>query len=251
MKSKKDCIFIEENIPKFSSEAIEKTILESKKAYFKIEEQSITNTVEFMISQIKYISKTLWIIQIILLIVFCYIIRGYALQVDKVHFSVCFSIFAPVLVIVLIPELWKNIQYKSIEIESTTLHSINKIYAARVLVLGILDLICASIMIIISAKVTNTPIYELGIYFLVPFNLTCAICFTILNSSRRIYSEFFSISICVVWAVVWYGISKYGMIYECIQEWIWILFIIISTCYILYMIKGVLNNSRKIYEKII
>ncbi len=158
------------------------------------------------------------------------------------------SIYAPLLIIFSIPELWRNISAASYEVEGTTYFDLRKLYFSRLVLVGMMDLILATVLTVITVQTSGFSAYEAVIYFFVPFNLNCCICFTLLCSKRKICSELISAVCCIGGAMFWYLIVKQYHVYELLQMKIWYLLLILSFSYLVFAGKRILESSRGYLE---
>ena len=69
------------------------------------------------------------------------------------------GILAPSFVILILPELWKNRSNGAMEVEGATFFSIKNIYAARMLLFGMVDVCLLSVFLITSTFVVTDCIY--------------------------------------------------------------------------------------------
>ena len=112
------------------------------------------------------------------------------------------GILAPSFVILILPELWKNRSNGAMEVEGATFFSIKNIYAARMLLFGMVDVCLLSVFLITSTFVLQIAFMDILIQFILPMNVTCCICFRLLCSKEDDYvsSTLFS---CLIWIAVW------------------------------------------------
>ena len=89
--------------------------------------------------------------------------------------SVAFSLM-------IIPEVWKNRRYSAVEIEKTAYYSLRQICAARILLFAAADLVMITIFFAVSFRTLPISGCRIVINFLIPFNVSCCICFRLLYS---------------------------------------------------------------------
>jgi hypothetical protein len=153
------------------------------------------------------------------------------------------SVLIPVFVILIIPELWKNIRTKSWEIENSAFYTLRQVYSARLLLFGIADLLLFSIFFTTTAITMQITLYDMIIQCILPFNLTCCICFGIL-CSRRFRSEYTAISFCMIGAAIWHQIVISGKLYASVSEAVWLVILGLSGVYLVFAVHRLMGVSR-------
>ena len=118
------------------------------------------------------------------------------------HIRRSLGIAAPLFVILILPELWKNRTYDAMEVEGTTFYTLRQVYAARLTLFAGVDLLLLTAFFIGASFFARVTVMELLIQFLLPFNVACCICFQTLYGGRN-NSEAFSILLCSVWTGLW------------------------------------------------
>lgn len=216
---------------------MQEAILKSKKAYYKTEEEKFLSKAEFLYQQSRYIKKRWWLIQGLLLKYLgsnCYIQRS-------------IGIAAPLFVLLIIPEMWKNRNANAMEVECTTLYSIRQVYAARMILFAFVDLVLLSLFFIAASYLDRLEIWELVIQYFVPFNVACCICFHMLYS-KRADSQILALLLCIVWTVVRIQIALNEAIYEIISVPVWIVLLLLSFFYLGYSIRKGQKQFAKNWE---
>jgi hypothetical protein len=233
-----------EKIPAYDKAKMRQTIESSKKGYRRQIISKPVSSLEFLFEQMQYMSRNYWLTQIL---VFFMAVCSLALM-DQYHVKengmrYC-AVFAPLLIIFTIPELWKNISANAYEVENTTYFDLRKVYLARLVLVGMMDLILATILVAVTIKMSDFSIYEAVIYFFVPFNFNSCICFSLLCRKKKICSEILAIGICVSEAILWYVLVNNHHIYEMLQMRIWCLLLVLSFCYMVFAGKRIVESSR-------
>ena len=233
-----------QTIPKIDEECVKKTILASKEALYQSELESPLSGIDFLFHQIRYIRKRWWIAQALVLLalwIFLFISgSGVAMQRSM-------GIMAPVFVILLLPELWKNQSNASMEVEAASYFSIRKIYAARMTLFAIADLLMLSLFFTVSIVTLKLTVGEMIIQFFLPMNVPCCICFRNLCSNRE-ESGYTAFLMSLVWIAVWMMIVLQERIYRRITAPIWAGVIILSFVYLIYSVCKVWKNCEKYWE---
>ena len=203
---------------------IQETIDASRAAFLAGEAEQIVSPLEFLVQQSRYIRKRLWLVQGALLAFVCLLMYN-----AKADFFACriLGLAGSLFAILIYPEFWKNRSCDAVEIECTTLYSLRSIYAARLTLFGGADAVMLSAFFACAACLTPITLGELFVQFLLPFNVTCCICFRTLYS-RRIHSEALSLLLCVVWAGVWSLFIWNDAVFRAISGPMWLIMLAAS-----------------------
>lgn len=223
---------------------LQQTIIKSKEAYWDGEIERNMSWLEFLYQQASYIQKHWWFAQgAVLLILWMTMF----LSDSSIYTRRCMGILAPSFVILILPELWKNRSNGAMEVEGATFFSIKNIYAARMLLFGMVDVCLLSVFLITSTFVLQIAFMDILIQFILPMNVTCCICFRLLCSKGDDYvsSTLFS---CLIWIAVWTLVVLKDSIYEHISTSIWCGMMILSVLYLCYSIWRVWKGSERYYE---
>lgn len=157
------------------------------------------------------------------------------------------GIFAPVFVILLIPEFWKNRSSDSEEVEGAAFYSLRQIYSARMLLFGMADFFLLSLFCgAVSATVQLTA-EEMLIQFFLPLNVTCCICFSVL-CCRRYGSEYMAVALSLLWIAVWILIVLNEAVYTIVARPVWWFMLLVSFSYMAGMIFCFLRGFGKDLE---
>lgn len=220
---------------------IKKTIEVSKAAFYISEEEQTISPMEFLYQQGQYIKKHWWLMQAALLAVLGYIMQ-FSGSDDVIRRAL--GVAAPLFVILILPELWKNRSCDAMEVEGTTFYTIRQVYAARLTLFAGVDLLLLTAFFFRAAFFDRLTIWELMIQFVLPFNVACCICFQSLYNSRR-GSEAFSILLCSVWTGLWVLVVLNESVYNSISVPVWIGLLTMSFVFLGYSIH---KGQRSIYK---
>ncbi len=227
-----------ENYPEVQEEKLIQTILASKQALFNNSSEERVSYFEFLYIQASFIKKRWWLFQAgILILLWSYL---YMTQGDFAVYR-GIGILIPVFVILAIPELWKNIHSKSWEIENTAYYSLRQVYSARLLLFGGADLLMLSIFMITSNIVMQISLYDILIQCLLPFNLTCCICFGIL-CGKRFSSEYIAVAFCITGAAIWHQFVLNTELYLSLSKGILLGMLVLSAAFLVFTIRKLLKN---------
>ncbi len=217
----------------YDAEHLQKVIQNSKEAFYVNEQNDILTGPEFLYQQAGYIRKRWWVLQGILLMSIWALLK-YAVM-GNYYVQRCMGIAAPVFVLLLLPELWKNRTYNAMEVEGTSYFSLRQIYSARLLVFAIVDVLMLSVFSVAVVRSGRVLLEEIALQFFLPLVVTCCICFRTLYSQRAV-SEASSMFLCIVWSILWLQLILNGKIYEAIAAPVWYGVLAVSFSYLLYCI---------------
>lgn len=226
------------NIP-CDEEKIKETILLSRKAYYQSEAAAPLPWFDFLVQQGRYIQKRWWLMQGILLAA---VLLLFSLSGATAYLQKCLGVTAPLFVVLTLPELWKNRTCGAMEVEGTAYYSLRQIYAARLSLFVGVDFLLISVFLLGVSYFWKLTLWEILISFVLPFNVSCCICFRCLYS-RRAASELFPILLCMAWTVLWGQFVLMDSVYTSISPWLWAGMLVLSTVFLIY---SVVCGQRKI-----
>ena len=219
----------------YDEDNVKKTIEISKVAFIAGESECSMSNMEFLYQQSRYIKKYWWLLQAVLLISLCLLLQW---SDSEFYTRRSLGVAAPLFVILILPELWKNRSCDAMEVEGTTFYTIRQVYAARLTLFAGVDLLLLTAFFLGASFFARMTILELLIQFVIPFNVACCICFHSLYSSRN-GSEVFSILLCSIWTGVWMLVISSDAVFNAISVPIWIALLVVSFAYLGYSIyKG-------------
>ena len=231
------------NIPCNESEIV-KTIAASKSAYAEEESKSMVSYVEFLYMQSKYIKKYWWVVQAVLLFLLWLIMN---FSESEFYLRRSLGVAAPLFVIFIMPEFWKNRSCNAMEVEGTTFYTIRQVYAARLTLFAGIDLFLLTAFFFLTYFFTSVSIWELLIQFVLPLNVACCICFQNLYNGGN-NSEAFSILLCSLWTGIWVLIVLSDTVYNAISVPVWIAMVVTSSLYMGYSIRKGQKTIYKLWE---
>lgn len=221
------------------------TVLAAQKAFYESEQVRPLSYFGFLFQQASYINKAWWVLQMGLLAggwaLLCCIDSG--IRTERI-----LGALSPVFAILLVPELWKNRSCNSMEIEGASYYSLRQIYTARLQIFAMVDVILVSIFGSAVSSQAHLHIWDIMVQFLLPFNVTCCICFRTL-CSRRNYSEAFAVVLCFIWTGLWiFGILK-EEIYSVVSMPVWTGAVLLSFVYLGYSVYRMVKESTDYWEE--
>lgn len=219
---------------------IQETIQKSMDTFCFVEQEKRLNDREFLWIQLGLIQKRWWIFQFILLL-------GLGMLLSVLHteqlIQRSMGVTASLFVIMIIPELWKNQTCQSMEIEATSYYSLRQIYAARMLLFGIVDILLITVFCGTASITLNITLFKLLVQFVIPMVVTACICFGTL-CSKYPFSETVAIILCLIWSAIWMLIILNEKIYAAITFPLWLAFLGIAILFFVFTIYKTLHNCN-------
>lgn len=227
-----------------NEQKVTETIGKSMEIYCLAEQECILTYWEFLWAQLRLIRKRWWLFQLLLLIwVWAVLPTIKTEQLVQRILGVVASLF----IILIIPELWKNKTYQSMEIEATSYYSLRQIYAARMLLFGIVDIVFITLFCTTAAIKMDILFSQLLVQFLFPMTVTTAICFGIL-CSKYPFSETTAMMMCIAWSTIWLVIILNEKIYAAITFPLWLTFIGIAFVFLAFTVYRTLHSCNNYWE---
>ena len=214
-------------------EKIDTVVTKSKAAFYENEEQHSLTRMEFLYQQSQYIHKRWWVLQGLLLLTLWLFLKitdsGYYMQRIM-------GIAAPLFVVLVIPEFWKNRCANAMEVECASYYSLRQIYAARLTLFAAVDLLFLSVFGVMIVYTDKMTVQELMIQFFLPFSVTCCICFQTLYN-KMMNSESLSAALCLFWSGLWIYVVLDKSIYTAVSVKVWNVLLVSSVLYLGYCIR--------------
>ena len=207
-----------------NEEKVMETIAVSKTAFLSVEAERNLSHLEFLAVQGRLVQKRWWFLQGLLLAFVCLFLCH--MEADYM-IRRALGLAGPLFVILILPELWKNRNFDAVEVECTTYYTIRSIYAARLTLFAGVDLLLLSAFFIAASVVAQITLWEMVIQFVLPFNVTCCICFRTLYA-KRIRSEALAMLLCILWTGFWAMLIMSNSVYSVISVPIWIAALAVS-----------------------
>lgn len=225
-------------------ENIQRTIQRSREAFYISEQEKVMSYPEFLFSQFEIIQKRWLVFQAFILLLFWFSFR-LSVEIEAVQRSL--GVTASLFIILVIPELWKNQNNHSMEIEAASYYSLRQIYAARMTIFGIVDVVMITLFCGLASTLLNLAITELLTQFLFPMVVTACICFGVLCSKHH-FSEFAAIGMCMLWSVLWWLLILNEAMYRKITMPVWIGLIGLALSFLVFVIYRTLNHCNNYLE---
>lgn len=225
-------------------EKIAQTARKSRELFFAEAEKQPSSYFDFLYQQAGYVKKRWWLLQAgVLLILWWSMHKG----CTELFMQRGMGILAPVFVVLLIPELWKNRSSQTMEIETAAYYSLRQIYAARMLIFAIVDGVSLSIFTVLVSFTTSVRMEEMLIHFFVPLSVTCGILFGVL-CSKYIMSEFWAVFLTLLWSAVWLVVVVDNHLYQRISLPAWEGMLFLTVLYLIYAVRKTIVNCEGFLE---
>ena len=220
---------------------IQETLRVSRAAFAASEGERTLSRTEFLYQQSRYVRKCWWVLQALLLTGVCLVLRA-----SESDFQIrrSLGVAAPMFVILLLPELWKNRGSDAMEVEGTTLYTIRQVYAARLTLFAGVDLLLLTAFFLGASRLARVTAWELLVQFVLPFNVACCICLRCLYGGRNT-SEAFSILLCSVWCGLWVLVISSEALYSAVSLPAWAGMLAVSFGYLGYTVA---RGQKTIYK---
>lgn len=223
---------------------IRETIDASRKAFLAGESDRTVSHMEFLYQQCRYIKKRWWLMQGLLLAFVCLLLLG--TETDD-HVRRILGLTGPLFIILIYPEIWKNRSFGAVEVECTTLYTLQSIYAARLTLFAGVDVAMLSAFYGVASALTRLTLWEMLTQFLLPFNVTCCICFGTLYS-KRMHSQSLSLFLCILWAAGWSLFVLNDAVFRAISVPAWVALLSASLLFLGYTLYRGQRNWQSILE---
>lgn len=197
---------------------------------------------EFLYLQHRFIKKHWWILQAVLLmcLYWCVQYLGEAALIRQV-----LGVGAPLFVVLIIPELWKNSASNAVDIEATTMYTLQQVYSARLMLFAGVDLLLLTFFCLGTTASNILTLWEFLTQFVVPLNVTCCICLTCLYCPR-VGNQSFSLMLCLIFAMLWKDVVQDEALYQAITVPTWVGMLVLSFVYMGYCVFRGQHNWKEL-----
>lgn len=239
------------SVPAYDPKKLGETIRLAKKAYCERQVAERIGFWEFLSMQLRFISKWVWLAQAALLLLVLLAVGRRSSSVSEMRsVFLIFSFTAPAVAFLGFPEILKSYAHGMAEIEGCTRFSIRKLMGARMLILGLADLCCMTVILAVSAASTGTPVLRMILYLFVPFNVTCCGCLTVLDHARSRQGGYVCAAVCVLCIAVFSQLSFVREYYEAAATGAWAVLFFCSLAYfVVELIRTFRSFDHLFYSK--
>ena len=155
------------------------------------------------------------------------------------------GILATLFMILILPELWKNVSSRSMEIEGAALFTLQKVTAARLTAFGLVDLFLITVFVSFGIATTRVTAQDMLVHFLLPMLMTACICL------RAFFGRFGkgllpSAAACMLWLFLWTGIVLREEVYRRISVPVWTALFLLAVVYVCCCVHRILYDKEKL-----
>lgn len=220
------------SVPAYDPEKMRETVRLAKKAYRERQAAERIGFWEFLSMQLRFIGKWVWLAQAALLLLVLLAVGRRSSSVFELRpIFLLFSFVAPLIAFVGFPEILKSYSYGMAEIEACARFSMRKLMGARMLILGLADLCCLTVILAVSTAGSGVPLLRMILYLFVPFNVTCCGCLTVLDHVRSRQGGYFCAAVCIFCIVIFTRLSFVREYYEAAATGAWVFLFFCSLAY--------------------
>lgn len=224
--------------------AADKAVQTAKEVFLISEKKKKLSFAGFVMMQIQIMQKRWWMLQGVLLLLAGEWIRVSG-DVSYVHRG--FSIVAALFVIFIVPELWKNKENRSVEVEEASFFDLRRVYAAKLIAFGSVDTFFLTVFCIMTVRIHDVVFSDLLKQFIFPVMIAAAICLMAF-SHTGIFNEVTIMLICLGANIIWMLVAVNETVYSHITPLIWAGLFGICICLIVYCLCKTLCNKGKYKE---
>lgn len=215
----------------------------SRETFLKQESNETLLYHQFLFSQFLMIKKHWWGIQILIL---CAVWYALATETEKMFLRRDVSILSVLFIVAIMPELWKNLSNRCMEIEMSAYYSLHHIYATRLLLFGLVDVVGISVFATGIHSVFCITITEIFLQMLIPMTVTAGICFFAMDKKR--YGIRVSLGCCAGLCAFWWWLCGNENLYSTIAPAAWISIFFVSCVFLLYTVVRLLKHCNEYPE---
>lgn len=225
-------------------EQILKTIQASRESFLAAEADRMLAYHSFLYLQLKLVRKRWWLLQLLVLIALWAFLP---IADDQIYAYRSMGVAGTLFVILIIPEFWKNQSCQCLEIEAASYYSLRQVYAARILLFGITDILMITVFCAGASVSLRISLSTLLIQFLFPMVVTACICFGILCGSRRL-PEAAAAGLCMVWSLIWWFVLLDERLYGAVTIPVWVILFGIAVVFLAVTVCRLLCRCNRIWE---
>jgi len=173
---------------------LEETIRLARQAYINRRQMRHISTFEMIIGQVRFIAQPVWLLQGMVLLCMCGLIRHAMVSEQAASsFPAFLSISSIFIAMTMLPFYGRSRKFKMREIECTTRVSLSRLTLSKLCVIGAGDAVSLCIVTLITLGRIAEPAVTLLIFIILPFLLTCAGSLFILGRTKENYGIFVSV----------------------------------------------------------
>ncbi len=230
-----------EPIPR--EEKLQETIAACKELYFRQEQSHLLTYREFLWTQFQHTRKRWWALQALLLAFAIRILPGMEQDFSKVRTT---GVIGCLFVMLMIPELWRNREHASTQVEAACFYSLRQVYAARITLFGIVDVALLTLFSLSLGRM-GLSLTEVISQFLLPVTVTACICFWFLCGKQN-WSETASLAGCLLFGAAWWLLLMNEKIYFMIAPAVWAALLAIALAFLALAVRKTIGSTNQYWE---
>ncbi|AWB46600.1 hypothetical protein DCC85_22125 [Paenibacillus sp. CAA11] len=141
---------------------------------------------QFYIRQLRFIGMRVWLLHVAVLVITAVLIHQIpgASSGGRLQLLALFSTAAPLLVLIGIQALTRSIGSRMLELEMSTLYSLERLFLVRLSLLALIDIAGLGILAGMFSLEWGQELGRMLLYLFTPFTVACVGCLWLLNCSR-------------------------------------------------------------------
>lgn len=230
--------------PPVREEAVRAAVQAARMAYRRAEAVRPLTRLEFLRQQGSFLRKRWWVLQVGVLVLLWQLLQmaGSAYETAR-----AMGTLAPLFVVLVLPELWRNRTSGALEIEGTTRHSLRAVYAARMVLFGGADLVLLTLFCSAALAAGRVRPQDLVIHFLLPFLVTACICLRTL-ACRGDYASWAALPLALLWTAGWVGIVLRQELYLRAALPVWLVLLALAASYLCWTVSKLQHTCETFWE---
>ncbi len=224
-------------------EKIRETISLCQEAHYRQSRTCLMTWWEFLWTQLHYTRKRWWALQSGLLLLAWQMIPD---MESHYHQLRSLGVVGCLFVVLMIPELWRNRESDSTQVEAACRYSLRQIYAARITLFGLADVTLLTVFGLGLGSRGFTWM-EVLFQFLLPVTGTACICFSQL-CGRHSWNETMSVAACLLFGAGWWLLMMNEQIYTRIVPGVWLGLFGMSVSFLALAVRRTVRTTNRIWE---
>lgn len=214
-------------------EKIQQTIRAAEQSLLDAQAREPMGMGEFFASQVRYVRKRWWLLQTLLLAaLYWYVVN----QTQAMFIRQALGTGGTILIVLAIPELWKNLAWGAMDIEFASMYTIRQVYCVRLILLSGVDLILIMLFCLAASAGDALAIWDLMVQFIIPVNVTACICLTCLYFPK-VKSQAFPLALSLCFSGLWQRMITDEIGFQSISADTWTLGLTVSVIYLCICVK--------------
>lgn len=225
-------------------EAVQAAVRASVAAFRRAEAARSLSRLEFLRQQSHFLHKRWWVLQGGVLVLLWQCLRA---AEGSYEMARAMGTLAPLFVVLVLPELWKNRAAGALEVECTTRHSLRAVYAARMVLFAAADLVLLTLFFSAALLAGKAAFRDLVIHFLLPFLVTACICLWTL-SCRGEYAPYAALPLSLLWTAAWVLIVLNQSLYTYVALPVWLGLLVLAAACFAWSVGRLQTNCETLWE---